>query len=105
MRPESALAERASYDEVAKAFVDSEREIYGAFTKHFVPDKQLTYADFFGMGIGRRTLALSSGFRSMVEQRNSLCALPIVRMQLDTALRLYAGFFVTDHQKFCEKVI
>jgi hypothetical protein len=105
MRPESALREHVSYDEVAKALVDSEREIYSVFTTHFVPDKQLTYADFFGMGIGRRTLALSSGFRSMVEQRNSLCALPIVRMQLDTALRLYAGFFVTDHQEFCEKVV
>lgn len=57
------------------------------------------------MGIGRRALALSSGFRLMVEQRNSLCALPIVRMQLDTALRLYAGFFVTDHQTFCYDVI
>jgi len=62
-------------------------------------------ADFFGMGIGRRALALSSGFRLMTENRNSLCALPMVRMQLDTALRLYADFFVTDHQKFCHDVI
>ena len=77
----------------------------GSSPKHFKPNKPLTRADFFGMGIGRRALALSSGFRLMTENRNSLCALPMVRMQLDTALRLYAGFFVTNHQKFCHDVI
>jgi len=95
------LDENASYDDVATALLDSEQAIYGVFSEHFKPNKPLTRADFFGMGIGRRALALSSGFRLMTENRNSLCALPMVRMQLDTALQLYAGFFVTDHQKFC----
>jgi len=57
------------------------------------------------MGVGRRAIALSSGFRVMVEQCNSLCAMPIVRMQLDTAIRFYAGFFVADHQQFCRDVL
>jgi hypothetical protein len=57
------------------------------------------------MGIGRRAVALSLGFRTMVEQCNSLCALSMVRMQLDTVLRLYAGFFVNDHQQFCSDVL
>jgi hypothetical protein len=99
------LDEKASYDDVAAALLDSERAISEVFVGHVTPNKPLTYADFLGMGIGRRALALSSGFRLMIEHRNSLCALPMVRMQLDTALRLYAGFFVTDHQKFCHDIL
>lgn len=95
------LDKSAPYDVVAAAL-----RAFEAFARHIsTPNKPLTYADLFAMGIGRRALALSSGFRLMVEQRNSLCALPIVRMQLDTALQLYAGFFVTDHQTFCYDVI
>jgi len=99
------LEESAPYEDVVAALLTSERAISEVFFEHIKPEKPLTYADFFGMGIGRRALALSSGFRVMIEHRNSLCALPIVRMQLDTALRLYAGFFVTDHQKFCHAVM
>jgi hypothetical protein len=100
------LDKSAPYDVVAAALRASEQAILKAFARHIsTPNKTLTYADLFAMGIGRRALALSSGFRLMIEDRNSLCALPMVRMQLDTALRLYAGFFVTDHQKFCRDVI
>ena len=41
----------------------------------------------------------------MIEQRNSFCAFAIVRMQIDTVLRLHAGSLVTDHQKFCHDVL
>jgi len=83
----------------------SERGITDVCTGHFKSGSPITYADFFGMGVARRSLAMSSGFRSMIEQRNALCALPMVRMQLDTVLRLYAAYFVTDHQKFCRDVL
>lgn len=66
---------------------------------------ELTRADFFGLGVARRATAMSAGFRAMVDQRNALCALPIVRMQLDTALRLYAAFFAPDHREFCRRVM
>lgn len=96
------FAKNASYESVVAAIKASEETI----TKIFVlPNTSITYASLFGMSIGRRALALSSGFRSMVEQCNSLCAMPIVRMQLDTALRFYAGFFVVDHQQFCRDVL
>jgi hypothetical protein len=98
------LGETALYDDTVAALIASERSIAEVFAEFLVPDKPLTHASLYGMGIGRRALALSSGFRLMVENRNSLCALPMVRMQLDTTLRLYAGFFVTDHQSFCLNV-
>jgi hypothetical protein len=101
---QNSLDREKQYDDINTALIESENAITKVFLDHFPKNTPLTYANFFGMGIGRRALALSSGFRSMVEQRNSLCALPIVRMQLDTSLRLYAGFFVSDHQKFCKEV-
>ena len=95
----------APYDKVLHALLVSEEAITATCAEYLKPNAPLTLAHFVGMGIARRASALSSGFRSMVDQRNSLCALPIVRMQLDTALRLYAGFFVSDHQAFCNEII
>lgn len=99
------LVEDTSYEEIVAALLVSEESITKACVGHFTVNKSITNADLYSMGIARRSLALSSGFRSMIEQRNSLCALPMVRMQLDTALRLYAGFFSRDHQSFCRDVI
>ena len=41
----------------------------------------------------------------MLKDKNSLCALALVRMQLDNSLRLYAGFFSVDKVKFSEDVL
>jgi hypothetical protein len=102
---QTPLGENATYDQIVAALIASEQAITQACEAHFTNNKPITYADLFSMGIARRSLAMGAAFRSMVEQRNSLCALPMVRMQLDTVLRLYAGFFVTDHQQFCHEVL
>lgn len=44
----------------------------------------------------QRSLALIDGFSLMVEQRNVLCAAPLVRMQIDSVMRLYACQLVDD---------
>ncbi|WP_058962521.1 hypothetical protein [Type-E symbiont of Plautia stali] len=56
-------------------------------------------------GIARRSCALTSGFKAMLKDKNSLCALGILRMQLDNTLRLYAGFFSKDRVQFSEDVL
>lgn len=101
---QKSVDQEKQYEEITSELIKSENAITKVFLDHFSNNIPLTYAHFFGMGIGRRALALSSGFRSMVEQKNSLCALPIVRMQLDTSIRLYAGFFAPDHQQFCKEI-
>lgn len=55
-------------------------------------------------GIARRALAQSKAFRQMVDSRNSLVANSLVRLQLDTMLRLYVAFFVADPDDFATKV-
>jgi hypothetical protein len=64
----------------------------------------ICYQHLYLFGIARRALAQSSAFRSMVDQRNSLVASSIIRMQLDTVLRLYALFWVADPEEFAKKV-
>lgn len=49
-------------------------------------------------------MALSAGFRTLVEAKNGIAALPLVRMHLDTVLRLYAAFFTEDHHQFCTDI-
>lgn len=52
-----------------------------------------------------RAIALSSGFRSLIRDRNLICAGAILRLQLDTALRFYAGFIVDDPHEFAGAVL
>lgn len=68
-------------------------------------NKDFDYDFFMAIGIARRSCAITSGFKSMLKDRNSLCALALVRMQLDNSLRLYAGFFSKDRIKFSKDVL
>lgn len=67
--------------------------------------KDFGYDFLLAIGIARRSCALTSGFKSMLRDKNSLCALALVRMQLDNSLRLYAGFFSKDRMKFSKDVL
>jgi hypothetical protein len=68
-------------------------------------DSTLTHADFFVFGAFRRTLAQAMGFRMLVEQRNFPCAAAILRVQIDTAMRLNALLLVDDYIETCRQVL
>src|SRR5215471_9979911 len=61
--------------------------------------------DMLAVGALNRSAALGAGFRGLIEQRNFLCAAPILRLQLDTALRFYAAFIVEDPHAFASAVL
>jgi hypothetical protein len=48
-------------------------------------------ADLIVVGALQRSLGLIEGFTSLVEQNNDVCAIPLLRLQIDTVLRLYAS--------------
>ena len=50
--------------------------------------------DLLACGAIKRSLALSSGFRSLIGAKNLTCAAALLRMQLDTSMRFFAGFTV-----------
>lgn len=52
-----------------------------------------------------RTYAQLSGFVALLKARNFICAAPLVRLQLDTALRLFAGTLVDDPHDFTMQVL
>lgn len=65
----------------------------------------LSHADFFIFGAMRRTLAQASGFRDLINARNFPCAAAILRLQLDTAMRVNALSIVDDVDSTCKAVL
>ena len=56
-------------------------------------------ADLIMHGVAQRSLQLISGFTVMVEQSNVVCAVPLLRLQLDNIMRFYALWLVPDPNK------
>lgn len=81
----------------------SEREILDLYAAEFRPGP-FGHQHLYLYGIGRRALAQSRAFRQVVLDRNSLVAASIVRLQLDTLLRLHALFWVENPEEFAEQV-
>ena len=82
----------------------SEREILALYEGQVSTPSLVGYQHFYLFGIARRALAQSAAFRQMVLSRNSIVASSILRLQLDTVLRLYALFWVADPEDFASKV-
>jgi len=82
----------------------SEREILALYERQVSTPGPVGYQHFYLFGIARRALALSAAFRQMVLSKNSIVASSILRLQLDTVLRLYALFWVAHAEEFSFKV-
>jgi hypothetical protein len=80
----------------------SERALLDVYQRHCYGP--FGHQHLYLFGIARRALALSVAFRKMIIDRNSLVASAILRMQLDTVLRLYALFWVADPEDFATRV-
>ena len=65
----------------------------------------LSHADFFVVGAVRRTLAQARGFRDLIGARNFPCAAAILRLQMDTAMRVNALALVGDPDAACKAVL
>jgi hypothetical protein len=61
--------------------------------------------DLLANAATNRSLALASGFRTMVEARNLTCAGALLRLQIDTASRFFASSLVNDPEDFAESVL
>ncbi|WP_242154522.1 hypothetical protein [Sphingomonas sp. BAUL-RG-20F-R05-02] len=57
------------------------------------------------MAAAKRSIALPEGFTAMIRARNFHAAAPMVRMQLDTALRVAALGFVSDPHAYAAAVM
>lgn len=62
-------------------------------------------ADFFVIGAIKRIISLADGFRKLIEARNFTCAAALLRMQIDTAARVYALREIPDLHEFGSKML
>jgi len=62
-------------------------------------DGQRVYSvDFFALPLLNRSVKLLDGFLLLMKDKNYLCAIPLIRLQLDNSLRFYATMLATSPQ-------
>jgi hypothetical protein len=61
--------------------------------------------DLLAAGALNRSLAHAAGFRTLLQAKNLICAGALLRLQLDTAMRLYAAFLVAQPHDFAVAVL
>ncbi len=61
--------------------------------------------DLLANAVLHRSINLVRGYITLVEQRNFICAAPLLRLQLDNCLRFYAVFIVDKPHDFALKVL
>jgi hypothetical protein len=61
--------------------------------------------DYLAFGVANRAMAITLGFREMVESQNYLCAGSLLRLQLDTALRFYALSLIDNQHQFATDIL
>lgn len=82
----------------------AERSILEMFAQVVQPGTDMYLRDFMVIGVAKRTLSLATGFRSLMAARNFTCAAALVRMQLDTAFRLYGAHLVPHPEAYARDI-
>lgn len=74
-------------------------------TGHLVFHDRVLLPDLFVAAVLNRSLQLLHGFSDLVRARNYLSATPLFRLQLDNAIRLWAGTLVPSFDDFVTDVL
>lgn len=82
----------------------TEQELLEVVARYVGPGRPMYATHVFLMGVGRRTLAQSRALRQLIEDKNHLVVIALIRLQLDTAFRLHAIFWVDDPETFAKQV-
>jgi hypothetical protein len=76
---------------------------------HFDISKRILQTDpvvgIYALMVLKRSLSLVAGFSTMLQNRNFLCAAPLIRLQIDNLLRFQAVFMVANPKQFVVDVI
>ena len=65
----------------------------------------LFHVDLVVMAAMHRSMALIDGFTTLVQQRNALAAIPLIRMQIDSIIRTYACWTVEKPSVVAEAML
>jgi len=61
--------------------------------------------DIYSLMVLRRSISLVYGFTELIRSNNFMCAVPIIRFQIDNLLRFRAAFLVDNQSKFVVDVL
>ncbi len=61
--------------------------------------------DFLAVSVFKRSMSLIDGFCTLIKNKNFICAAPLVRLQLDNALRFFATTLVKEPHKLANAFI
>lgn len=76
------------------------------FANKIVSSKNMFFnIDTFLYSMIVRVMKLNEGFMSLLEMKNEICAMPLVRIQLDNLNYLYAGIHVDDYDYFFHRLL
>lgn len=67
--------------------------------------ENLYLTDLFLLSIFNRSISLLEGFKTLIKQKNYLCATPLVRMQLENILKIQALNLVSDRNDAINKFL
>jgi hypothetical protein len=79
-------------------------ELRQAFVQLMQKDSAIYVSDLIIFGALKRTLSLSDGFRRHIREHNFTCAAALLRLQLDTALRLFAASLHKNPEEYAKAV-
>jgi hypothetical protein len=65
---------------------------------------RFSYTDFVLLGIIQRSIELTKGFIDLMDQWNLLCSAPLIRLQIDTLLRLAYLSSLDDPEEISKKL-
>lgn len=82
-----------------------ENEILQKCSSTVKPGEDFTSMCLFMFGAMKRTLSQAKGFRDLVATRNFPCAAGILRMQIDTAMRINGLMLLADPEAGCREVL
>lgn len=87
------------------AIENLERELIRKAAALINPGSRPMYmADTFLFGAASRTLSQAKGFRELIQSKNFPCAAAIIRLQIDTAMRINGLRFVEDIEACCKEL-
>jgi hypothetical protein len=97
--PKSVLDRIDSLRNLSKAHLNMLAEILRA------DDGKVFPVDLVILAVIQRSLRLIEGFTFLLERQNVLCAVPLIRLQIDSIMRLYACWLVADYNTVASRLL
>lgn len=99
------MTEKETVESVLKDIEVRTKAMQYLVQQTFQPGSAIRTPDLLLFGVLKRVMSMSRGFVQLVRTTNFLCAAPLVRFQLDSALRFYGVLITSDPDHATKEVL